>query len=71
MAVAETSIETLTRDHKKLFLANVGPVALKVAKQIARSECNPLTIRASDGSKPYPLRRAAIGATGRDRLNFM
>jgi 8-oxo-dGTP diphosphatase len=27
------AIETLTRPHEKVFLANVGPVALKAAKQ--------------------------------------
>jgi 8-oxo-dGTP diphosphatase len=58
------AVETLTRDHEKLFLANVGPVALKAAKQFARSECNPFTIRASDRSRAYPLRRAHIGSYG-------
>src|SRR5262249_19123112 len=32
------AIETLTRTHEKLFLANVGPVALKAAKQSARDK---------------------------------
>jgi 8-oxo-dGTP diphosphatase len=30
------AIDTLTRAHEKVFLANVGPVALKAAKQSAR-----------------------------------
>ena len=34
------AIEILTRAHEKVFLANVGPVALKAAKQSAREKSN-------------------------------
>ena len=34
------AIEILTRAHEKVFLANVGPVALKTAKQSAREKSN-------------------------------
>src|SRR5947209_2629611 len=30
------AVETLTRTHERVFLANVGPVALKAARQSAR-----------------------------------
>jgi len=33
------AIEILTRAHEKVFLANVGPVALKAARQSARDKC--------------------------------
>jgi len=33
------AIEILTRAHEKVFLANVGPVALKAARQTARDKC--------------------------------
>jgi 8-oxo-dGTP diphosphatase len=33
------AVEILTRAHEKVFLANVGPVALKAAKQSARDKC--------------------------------
>jgi 8-oxo-dGTP diphosphatase len=32
------AIDTLTRAHEKVFLANVGPIALKAAKQSARDK---------------------------------
>ncbi len=32
------AIETLTRAHEKVFLANVGPIALRAAKQHARDK---------------------------------
>ena len=32
------AIETLTRAHERVFLANVGPIALKAARQSARSK---------------------------------
>jgi 8-oxo-dGTP diphosphatase len=32
------AVEILTRAHEKVFLANVGPVALKAAKQFAREK---------------------------------
>jgi 8-oxo-dGTP diphosphatase len=44
------AIDTLTRAHEKVFLANVGPVALKAAKQSARLK----------SAKP-PARHAASG----------
>ena len=34
------AVEILTRAHEKVFLANVGPVALKEAKQSAREKSN-------------------------------
>jgi CO dehydrogenase/acetyl-CoA synthase gamma subunit (corrinoid Fe-S protein) len=34
------AVEILTRAHEKVFLANVGPVVLKAARQSAR-ECKP------------------------------
>jgi 8-oxo-dGTP diphosphatase len=34
------AVEILTRAHEKVFLANVGPVALKAAKQSAREKPN-------------------------------
>jgi 8-oxo-dGTP diphosphatase len=37
-------IETLTRAHEKVFLANVGPVALKAAKQSVRDKPSKLRI---------------------------
>src|SRR5262249_39100999 len=33
------AVEILTRAHEKVFLANVGPVALKAARQSARDKC--------------------------------
>jgi 8-oxo-dGTP diphosphatase len=32
------AIDTLTRAHEKVFLANVGPVALKATKQFEREK---------------------------------
>ena len=32
------AVEILTRAHEKVFLANVGPIALKAAKQSAREK---------------------------------
>jgi hypothetical protein len=32
------AVATLTRAHEKVFLANVGPIALKAARQSARSK---------------------------------
>lgn len=34
------AVEILTRAHEKVFLANVGPIALKAAKQSAREKSN-------------------------------
>ena len=34
------AIDTLTRVHEKVFLANVGPVALEAARQFARGKSN-------------------------------
>src|SRR5258707_2013938 len=34
------AVEILTRAHEKVFLANMGPVALKAAKQSAREKAN-------------------------------
>src|SRR5262245_8555637 len=38
------AIETLTRTHEKLFLANVGPVALKAGKQSVRDKYSKLRV---------------------------
>jgi 8-oxo-dGTP diphosphatase len=43
------AVEILTRAHEKVFLANVGPVALKAAKQSAREK----------SSKPWAYNRGA------------
>ena len=34
------AIDTLTRTHEKVFLASVGPLALKAARQSARNKLN-------------------------------
>ena len=39
------AIETLTRAHEKVFLANVGPIALMAAKQSVRDNSNKLRRR--------------------------
>jgi 8-oxo-dGTP diphosphatase len=43
------AVEILTRAHEKVFLANVGPVALKAAKQSAREK----------SSKPWVYNKGA------------
>jgi 8-oxo-dGTP diphosphatase len=48
------AIDTLTRAHEKVFLANVGPIALRAAKQHAR-----------DKSIKRPVRN---GSRRRDRI---
>jgi hypothetical protein len=38
------AIEMLSRDHEKLFLANVGPVALKATRQFLRGKSSNLWV---------------------------
>src|SRR5262249_61931268 len=38
------AIEMLSRDHEKLFLANVGPVALKATRQFLRGDSSNLWV---------------------------
>jgi 8-oxo-dGTP diphosphatase len=53
------AIDTLTRAHEKVFLANVGPIALKAAKQSARDKSTRRSVRNGgrrrDRSAPGPL----------------
>jgi 8-oxo-dGTP diphosphatase len=42
------AIETLTRPHEKVFLANVGPVALKAAKQSVSDKSGKLYVHNKD-----------------------
>ena len=53
------AIDTLTRAHEKVFLANVGPIALKAAKQSARDKSTRRSVRNGgrrrDQSAPGPL----------------
>ena len=61
------AIETLSRSHEKVFLANVGPAALKAVKQSRRDKPWPrggerlrnraVTICAGLGTEPQPVRR--------------
>src|SRR2546428_13252013 len=52
------AIDTLTRAHEKVFLANVGPIALKAAKQSARDKSTRRSVRNGgrrrDRSAPGP-----------------
>jgi hypothetical protein len=56
------AVEILTRAHEKVFLANVGPVALKAAKQSAAR--NPtsrgFTIRPRGAARAPALRQPPI-----------
>jgi 8-oxo-dGTP diphosphatase len=54
------AIDTLTRAHEKVFLANVGPVAVKAAKQSARSKSNKLSVR--NGGERRPRRAPFVPA---------
>jgi 8-oxo-dGTP diphosphatase len=49
------AVETLTRAHEKVFLANVGPIALKAARQSAR------------GKTAKPSGRQAVRHAGKQR----
>ena len=40
MAAVKQAIETLTRAHEKVFLANVGPIALGAAEQSGHGKSN-------------------------------
>jgi 8-oxo-dGTP diphosphatase len=46
------AIDTLTRAHEKVFLANVGPAALKAAKQSARIKSVKPSARHAGGRRP-------------------
>ena len=58
------AVEILTRAHEKVFLANVGPVALKAAKQSAREKSNKPWVynRARGGVRAPGLRQPPIDA---------
>jgi hypothetical protein len=60
MAIVEQAIETLTRAHEKVFLANVGPVALKAAKQSVRDKSSKLRRRGPHSRSAGALRRGEI-----------
>ncbi|HYV68489.1 MAG TPA: NUDIX domain-containing protein, partial [Pseudolabrys sp.] len=53
------AIDTLTRAHEKVFLSNVGPIALKAAKQSARDKSTRRSVRNGgrrrDRSAPGPV----------------
>ena len=53
------AMDTLTRAHEKVFLANVGPIALKAAKQSARDKSTRRSVRNGgrrrDRSAPGPV----------------
>jgi 8-oxo-dGTP diphosphatase len=68
------AIDTLTRVHEKVFLASVGPVALKAAKESARVKPpKPATQRASSRrprSSPFvPSKRLVANEGGLARRN--
>jgi 8-oxo-dGTP diphosphatase len=46
------AIDTLTRAHEKVFLANVGPVALKAARQSAHGKSAKPSARDGDDRRP-------------------
>jgi 8-oxo-dGTP diphosphatase len=54
------AIETLTRAHEKVFLANVGPVALKAARQSVRDKPSKLRRRGPHSRSAGALRRGEI-----------
>jgi 8-oxo-dGTP diphosphatase len=67
------AIDTLTRVHEKVFLASVGPVALKAAKESARVKPPKPSQRASSRrprSSPFvPSERVAANDGGHARRN--
>jgi 8-oxo-dGTP diphosphatase len=68
------AIDTLTRVHEKVFLANVGPVALKAAKKSARVKPPKPSARHADGRRapgaPFvPTERLAANDDGHARRN--
>jgi 8-oxo-dGTP diphosphatase len=54
------AIETLTRAHEKVFLANVGPIALKAAKQSVRDKSSKLRGRGPHSRCAVASRRGEI-----------
>src|SRR5262245_28113994 len=53
------AIEMLSRDHEKLFLANVGPVALKAARQFLRGKSSNLWVHNQRKRRGYGAQVAA------------
>ncbi len=49
------ALETLTRAHEKVFLANVGPAALKAVKQSQRVQSASAANGAKQATKPVPI----------------
>jgi 8-oxo-dGTP diphosphatase len=58
------AVEILTRAHEKVFLANVGPVGLKAARQSARPANREFTIKARGGARAPGLRQPPIDGYG-------
>ena len=54
------AIDTLTRAHEKIFLANVGPAILKAAKQAMRDKITKRSVR--NGSKRHARSAPAVPA---------
>jgi len=53
------AIEMLSRDHEKLFLANVGPVALKATRQFLRGKSSNLWVHNQRKRRGYGAQVAA------------
>jgi 8-oxo-dGTP diphosphatase len=63
------AIDTLTRAHEKAFLANVGPLALKVAKPSVRGKSTKTSVRTGGIRAPEHVRftrRSLAGERARD-----
>jgi 8-oxo-dGTP diphosphatase len=56
------AIETLTRAHEKVFLANVGPIALEAAEQSVRGKSN-MPFAYNNGNRRVQSRAVAPTAT--------
>jgi 8-oxo-dGTP diphosphatase len=54
------AIDTLTRADEKVFLANVGPIALKAAKQSVRDKSSKLRGRGPHSRSAVGWRRGEI-----------
>jgi 8-oxo-dGTP diphosphatase len=67
------AIDTLTRVHEKVFLASVGPVALKAAKESARVKPPKPTARHASArpapGAPFGAERLAVNDGGQARRN--
>jgi 8-oxo-dGTP diphosphatase len=55
------AIETLTRAHERVFLRNVGPIALEAAEQSVRGKSKPFAY--NNGSRRVQSRAIAPTAT--------